>query len=71
MKTFQEIADFSVNVVNNNAQEEIFKALIGGVQYVYGMDVKGDIAEFGTMTGRTAVAIAVAQKCSLPNSNLM
>jgi len=62
MKTFQEVADFSTNVVNFYSQEEIFRALISGVQYVYGMDVKGDIAEFGTMTGRTAVAIAVAQK---------
>lgn len=62
MKTFQEIADFAIEIVNNNSQEEILKALIRGVQYAYGMDVKGDIAEFGTMTGRTAVAIAVAHK---------
>ena len=39
-----------------------FKTLLAGVAYSYGMDVEGDIAEFGTMTGRTAVGLAVAQK---------
>jgi hypothetical protein len=40
--------------------DEVVRALVNGVSYVYGMGVAGDIAEFGTMTGKSAVAIAIA-----------
>src|SRR3989338_6695174 len=33
-----------------------------GVEYVYSAEVEGDIAEFGTMSGETAVTIAVAMR---------
>ena len=42
----------------------ISKEMARSVSYPYLMDVKGDIAEFGTMTGHSAVAITTA-------SNLM
>jgi hypothetical protein len=41
-------------------QPDVFQKLIQGVGYCVGMGVEGDIAEFGTMTGRTAVVIAQA-----------
>lgn len=59
MQTFQEIADFTSSYVDTEYQFETFRALINGMNYVYGMHVEGDIAEFGTMTGRTAVALSV------------
>ena len=62
MKNFQEIADFSVKCMEDNFVSETIQKLLAGVAYSYGMDVEGDIAEFGTMTGRTAVGLAVAQK---------
>jgi hypothetical protein len=37
---------------------DVYRKLMLGVDYVYGSDVKGDIAEFGTMTGATAAAMA-------------
>jgi len=37
---------------------EVHKKLALGVDYVFSADVKGDIAEFGTMTGATAATIA-------------
>ena len=48
--------------MKDNFVSETIKTLLAGVAYSYGMDVEGDIAEFGTMTGRTAVGLAVAQK---------
>ena len=36
------------------------RALADGVNYVYLMAVEGDVAEFGTMTGRSAVALAAS-----------
>lgn len=39
-------------------REEIGRKLFFGVDYIYGADVKGEIAEFGTMTGWTASIIA-------------
>jgi hypothetical protein len=38
----------------------IYERLADAIGYVYGMGVKGDIAEFGTMSGKTALAISVA-----------
>jgi len=43
-----------------NDHIEISKILAKSVAYVQGQGVKGDIAEFGTMTGQTAVALATA-----------
>ncbi len=39
---------------------EVFKKLYLGVHYVTGADVKGDIAEFGTMSGMTARILSKA-----------
>ena len=36
------------------------KALTHGVAAIYGYDVAGDIAEFGTMSGQTAAGLAQA-----------
>jgi O-methyltransferase len=44
----------------NNQRLEVHKKLAEGVSYIVGMAVEGDIAEFGTMTGRSAVALATA-----------
>ena len=60
MQTYQEIADFTTSYIDTEHQFETYKTLINGMNYVYGMDVQGDIAEFGTMTGRTAVALSVS-----------
>ena len=40
--------------------DEIYKNLANGVLYAHQMGVPGDIAEFGTMTGRSAMAICAA-----------
>lgn len=40
--------------------EDLIKTLSKSVAYVFGMAVDGDIAEFGTMTGKTAVVLATA-----------
>jgi hypothetical protein len=45
---------------NNRNAREVRKHLALSVEYVCGADVHGDIAEFGTMTGRTAVDLACA-----------
>jgi predicted O-methyltransferase YrrM len=57
---FRRISKAASKELDKN--EEVFRALINGAAYVYGMGVQGDIAEFGTMTGRSAVALAVAVK---------
>jgi hypothetical protein len=41
-------------------QRQTFEALYTSVQYAYGMQVEGDIIEFGTMSGDTAVVLAEA-----------
>lgn len=43
-----------------NIEEDLVKTLTKSVSYVFGMAVEGDIAEFGTMTGKTAVILATA-----------
>ena len=60
MQIYQEITDFTMSYIDTEHQFETYKTLINGMNYVYGMDVQGDIAEFGTMTGRTAVALSVS-----------
>ena len=42
------------------SQRAVNEKLYFGVEYVYGAEVEGDIAEFGTMTGFTAQSIAHA-----------
>ncbi|MBX9686102.1 MAG: TylF/MycF family methyltransferase [Candidatus Obscuribacterales bacterium] len=42
------------------AEKDIRKHLILAVEYIYGADVNGDIAEFGTCEGRTAAWLADA-----------
>jgi len=44
----------------NAVFQRVFETLFTGVQYVYGFDVVGEIAEFGTMTGKTAGLLAHA-----------
>jgi hypothetical protein len=44
----------------NVQQRQIVEALYTSVQYAYGMQVEGDIIEFGTMSGDTAVVLAEA-----------
>jgi hypothetical protein len=43
--------------------EAVIEALAQGVCAVYGYDVAGDIAEFGTMSGRTAAGLARSIVC--------
>lgn len=44
----------------SESENEVLRELQFGVEYVYGADVQGEIAEFGTFTGRSAAAIATA-----------
>lgn len=44
----------------NAQQRQVFETLYLSVQYVYGMQVEGDIVEFGTMSGDTAAVLAEA-----------
>lgn len=41
-------------------RQDAIRALSDGVAAVYGYDIEGDIAEFGTMTGQTAAGLARA-----------
>lgn len=41
-----------------DSELDVNKKLAFGVEYVYEADVQGDIAEFGTMTGRTASVLS-------------
>jgi len=43
-----------------DSEKDVRKKLSFGVEYVCGADVAGDVAEFGTMSGRTAAVIAEA-----------
>jgi len=48
------------HIRDQNYLDVRYIALAEGVSYVFGYAVKGHIAEFGTMTGRSAVALATA-----------
>lgn len=48
----------TVKLLKND--DGVLKTLTRSVSYIYGMAVEGDIAEFGTMTGTTAVILASA-----------
>jgi len=51
---------YDLDQVSELPLKEVAKALSLAVLYAYGADVEGDIAEFGTMSGSTAQAIAIA-----------
>ena len=55
---FRQVARTALAETDNS--DDALKRLVLGVKYVFGMGVAGDVAEFGTMTGRSAVALAVA-----------
>ncbi len=57
---YQRLKKKTINYLSYSTNEDVIKTLSHSVSYVYGMDVEGDIAEFGTMTARTAVVIASA-----------
>jgi O-methyltransferase len=42
----------------NRNDQIVFETLYMAVQYTYGMDVEGDVIEFGTMSGNSACALA-------------
>lgn len=59
--SFNCIASSVVSHLSSKSQTiQICQQLSEGVYYVVGMAVEGDIAEFGTMTGKTAVALAAS-----------
>jgi hypothetical protein len=47
-------------IAPSESEDEVLRELQFGVEYVCGADVPGEIAEFGTFTGRSASAIAAA-----------
>ena len=55
---FRRVARTALNETDES--EQVVRSLVNGVKYVFNMGVTGDVAEFGTMTGKTAVALAVA-----------
>jgi hypothetical protein len=55
---FRRVAATALNKVDDSA--DVIRSLVRGVSYVFGMGVAGDVAEFGMMTGKSAVALAVA-----------
>ena len=62
---FASIASETKNILRDGGKLEVCQKLAHGVYYIYGMGVKGDVAEFGTMTGKTAVALSTAiSECS-------
>lgn len=60
VNTINYVAKRAIDTVQTRWREQIYDALAIGVLHVYDMGVEGDIAEFGTMTGRTAVALSSA-----------
>ncbi len=54
------ISKITKNEISQNYISNIIKTLSKAVLYTFQMDVQGDIAEFGTMTGRTAISLATA-----------
>jgi O-methyltransferase len=51
---------FNLDDVSDLAAKDVARALSLAVLYSYGADVEGDVAEFGTMSGSTAQALAIA-----------
>lgn len=59
MNQYQKIANYTISRISELDKKDVIDTIINGLRYVFGAAVPGDIAEFGTMTGRTAVAIAI------------
>lgn len=55
-RSFGTISRLSVSRIDN--YDEIYNRLVDSLRYVFGMAVEGHVAEFGTMTGKSSVAIA-------------
>ncbi|MBU6346144.1 MAG: hypothetical protein KGR70_12695 [Cyanobacteria bacterium REEB494] len=71
---FDQVAKEVTSHLSQVTNPEVYKRLSEGVYYVFGMGVEGDIAEFGTMSGRTAVALAASVNyCNyiLKNSDIL
>lgn len=62
---FIGLAERTKAELNERINNKVYRKLAQGIFYIYGSGVKGDIVEFGTMTGRTAVVLATAiNECS-------
>ena len=58
MSTFEDLVTATKEYVAKDHADRALEALMDGMTYAYGAKVEGDIAEFGTMTGRSAVILA-------------
>lgn len=57
---FKKLSSAAKEILENDIDENRLQALVNSVSYVFDMAVEGDIAEFGTMTGKSAVILATA-----------
>jgi hypothetical protein len=60
LNQFRHLIEGTISELRKSHAEAILPKLARSCEYVYGMSVKGDIAEFGTQTARTAVMFATA-----------
>lgn len=63
MKDLNQIYNFSQDYISNEIfRRASYTTLLDSLAYSFGMGVAGDIVEFGTMTGRTAVCLSTGLK---------
>lgn len=58
MNHYEKILVRAKEYLTRNYSETILEALLDCLSYAYGSTVEGDIAEFGTMTGKSATILA-------------
>ena len=58
MSTFSDLAAATQAYLSQDHADRALEALMDGMIYAYGSGVEGDVAEFGTMTGKSAVILA-------------
>ena len=58
MSSLNDIAIATKEYVSKNYADRVLEPLMDGMSYAYGSGVEGAVAEFGTMTAKTAVMLA-------------
>lgn len=58
MSSFYDIATVTKEYVSKDYADRALEPLMDGMSFAYGSGVEGAVAEFGTMTGKTAVMLA-------------
>ena len=62
VNTYDGIVNYTLDLCKKDPLKEKIDGYVNSINYIYGAMVEGDVAEFGTASGRSSAAIAAAME---------